>query len=144
MSVWEWKIPENWDSNYFKAVLFSWGYFAVIDTPAFGIIPQQAGLKGYNVQYQPTNAIISNPRINQILEPIIGKECAVIRIRPDYCGMLDIVNYYGDMMALTAETLDTNILNSNLLMSSLLIIKLEQKHLRSLWIKLPMVNPRHL
>ena len=31
LSVWEWKIPENWDSNYFKAVLFSWGYFAIID-----------------------------------------------------------------------------------------------------------------
>lgn len=117
LSVWEWDIPENWDSNYFKTILFSWGYFAVIDTPAFGIIPQQAGLKGYNVQYQPTNAVISNPRIKENLEPVINEECAIIRLRPDYCGMLDLVNYYGDMMALTAESLDVNILNSKLALS---------------------------
>ena len=111
MSVFKWTMPETWDADYFRAVLYCYGYIAVFDTAKFGVIPQQCGLGGYNIFYRPTTALIANPLLDtRDLE--IGKDCVVIRFQPDYRGILDLVSYYGNMMALTAETAGINILNS--------------------------------
>ena len=114
VSVFNWDLPETWEKNYFLYVLYLWGYVAVINTDKFGVIPQQCGLQGYNVMYQPTNCIISNPLLSGILNPRIGVECEVFRLMPDWGGIMDTVNFYGDMLALTAETASVNILNSKL------------------------------
>ena len=49
-----------------------------------------------------------------ILEPKIGTQCSLIRLQPNYSGVSDIVNYYADNMAMTAETCEMNIMNSKL------------------------------
>lgn len=115
MSVFEFKVPEHWNLNYFLYVLYCWGFIAVINTDAFGIVPQACGLKGYNVMYQPTECTISNPLIRGgIQTPKIGKECSLIRLQPDYGGVMDIVQYYANLMAVAAETASTNIMLSKL------------------------------
>lgn len=113
MSVYKWSAPEWWDMDYFRAVLYSYGYIAVIDTDKFGVIPQQCGLAGYNVFYRPSHAIITNPLIRS-RELAIDSECAVIKFQSDYCGILDLVNYYANMMALAADTAAVNMVNSKL------------------------------
>ena len=114
MSVFKWELPDTWASNYFLYCLYCWGYVGVINTNKYGVIPQACGLRGYDVMYQPTNAIITNPLLKGMLEPRIGTQCTVIRLQPDYGGIFDIVSFYGDMMALCAETAGTNLLNSKL------------------------------
>ena len=47
-------------------------------------------------------------------KPIINEECVCLRLEPDYCGIYDIVDYYGDLMALCAEAAAGNLLNSKL------------------------------
>ena len=40
MSVFEFEnIPENWDENYFRYVLWCRGFCAVIENPKVGVIP---------------------------------------------------------------------------------------------------------
>ena len=114
ISVFKWKIPENWAENYFLYSLYTWGYVAVVNTDKFGVIVQACALKGYDIYYQPTHAIISNPLLTGILEPRIDTQCTLLRLQPDYGGIMDKVNFYADMMALCAETIGTNILNSKL------------------------------
>ena len=114
LSVYEWKLPKGWAKNYFLYVLYSWGYIAVIETDRYGVIPQAAALKGYDVQYQPTNAVIANPLLRGILEPAIGQQCSIIKLQPDYTGVLDRISFYADMLALSAETAGVNLLNSKL------------------------------
>lgn len=114
ISVFKWKIPENWAENYFLYSLYTWGYVAVVNTDKFGVIVQACALRGYDIYYQPTHAIITNPLLTGILEPRIGTQCALLRLQPDYGGIMDKVNFYADMMALCAETIGTNILNSKL------------------------------
>lgn len=109
----EFTLPESWEKNYFLTVLYVMGYIAVADIDSFGVIPQHCGLGGYTVQYQPYYTLLANP-LYQSRELIIGKDCEVIRLQPDYCGLFDIVDYYGDLLALCAETLGGNILNSKL------------------------------
>lgn len=114
IAVFKWKMPENWAENYVLYSLYSWGYVAVVNTDKFGVIAQACALKGYDIYYQPTHAIITNPLLKGILEPRINQQCTVLRLQPDYGGIIDKVNFYADMMALCAETIGTNILNSKL------------------------------
>ena len=114
ISVFKWKMPETWARNYFLFVLYCWGYIAIVNTDKYGVIPQQCGLRGYNVMYQPTNAIITNPLLTGILQPEIDTECTLLRLQPDYGGIMDKVNFYADIMALSAETVGSNLFNSKL------------------------------
>ena len=114
MAVFKWKMPKQWAQNYFLYVLYCWGYIAIVNTDKFGVIPQGCSLKGHNVMYQPTHAVIANPLLSGILEPQIDTQCTLIRLQPDYGGIMDKVNFYADVMALSAETVGTNLFNSKL------------------------------
>ena len=114
MSVFDWKMPEKWDRAYFLYVLYLWGYIAIVNTNKFGVIPQHGGLGGVNVYYGPQFIIITNPLLKQQYKLDINADCAVLRLQPDYCGLYDLVDYYGDIMALAAETAGVNLLNSRL------------------------------
>lgn len=107
-------LPEYWSKNYFLYVLFGHGYLAVINTDKYGVIPQMCGLAGYNVFYQPTKAIIGNPLLAGIRELEIGTQTEIIKLQPDYSGIMDIVTTYADLMGLCLETVGTNLLNSKL------------------------------
>lgn len=114
IAVFKWRMPKEWAQNYILYVLYCWGYLAIVNTDKFGVIAQGCSLAGYDVFYQPTRAIISNPLLTGILEPKIGQQCTLLRLQPDYGGIMDKVNFYADMLALSAETAGTNLFNSKL------------------------------
>ena len=114
ISVFEWKLPETWAKNYFLYCLYCWGFIAVLETDKYGVIPQGCGLKGRNIYYQPTNAVIVNPLLSGILEPEIDTQCVLMRLQPDYGGIGDIVSFYANLLSLSAESLGVNLVNSKL------------------------------
>ena len=114
IGVFKWTLPKTWNPFYFKYVLFAWGFIGVVETDKFGIICQAGAPYGYDIYYQPTNLIITNPLLRGSLNPRIGQECSVIKLQPDWGGIMDLVDYYADMMALAAETFGINMLNSHL------------------------------
>lgn len=114
LSVFKWNLPEKWSADYFLYTLYCRGYIAIIETDKFGVIPQGGALYGYDVFYQPTNIIVSNPLLRGIIQPRIGTECAVIKLQPDFGGIMDIVSYYADMMAVCSEAVAVNVMNSKL------------------------------
>lgn len=115
ISAFEWNgLPDHWARDYFLYSLFIFGHVAVIETDKAGVIPQHCGLYGYDVQYQPTHATIANPLLQGIRQPRIGLECEIIKLQPDFGGVWDLVSFYADMMALSAETAGVNLLNSKL------------------------------
>lgn len=114
LGVYKFTMPKYWAKNYALYVLFCWGYFAVFNTDKFGVIPQGCGLQGYDVFYQPTHAIITNPLLTGIINPRIGVQCELVKLQPNYSGVMDIVTYYADMLALCAEAAGMNLVNSKL------------------------------
>lgn len=114
MSVFKWDLPETWDRDYFLYVLYGVGYIAVINTDKYGVIPQQCGLEGYNIFYQPKRALVTNPLLRGLRRLEIGTQCTIIKLQPDYGSVMDLVGFYADMMALTAETAGVNLVNSRL------------------------------
>ena len=107
-------MPETWARNYFEYVLFGYGHVAVINTDKYGVIPQMSGLKGYNVFYQPTIVTIANPLLDGLKTLEIGTQCEIIKLQPNYSGVMDIVTTYADLMALCVETAGINLLNSKM------------------------------
>lgn len=105
-------LPEYWPENLLMYLIFGTGYAAVFDTAQFGKIYAPCGLSGFDIFYQPTRAIVSHPLLPGIRDLQIGKECAVLRLQPDYSGIADICCFYGDLLALAAETANTNLFNS--------------------------------
>lgn len=114
ISVFKWKAPEWWNMDYFRYVLYCMGFISVINTKEYGVIPQLCTLTGYNVFYAPTTAIIANPKLQGITQPTIGEQCTVLKLQLDYGGILDMVYYYGDQLALYAEAAAMNVQNSKL------------------------------
>lgn len=114
VSVYDWDLPENWSRDYFLYVLYLWGTVAVIETNKYGVIPQGCGLKGYTVQYQPRQAIIVNPLLKGIREPIIDEQTVLFKMMPDFGGIADLVSFYAGQMAIAAQTITTNLVNSKL------------------------------
>jgi hypothetical protein len=114
ISVFTWDLPETWSRNYFLYVLYCWGFISVINTNKYGVIPQTCGLQGNDIFYQPTDAIITNPLLSGMKTLRINKQCTLFRLQPDYGGIMDLVNYYADLMALCSETAGVNLLNSKL------------------------------
>lgn len=113
-AVFEWSLPPGWNRDYFERVLYCNGYVSIINTDKFGVIPQNCGLYGYDVFYQPTNVTIVNPLLSGILRPRIGTQCALIKMQPDYKGVVDIISYYADLLALCADAASINVQNSKI------------------------------
>lgn len=114
LSVYVFDIPENWDLNYYRYCLFILGHIGIVNTDKYGVICLNGMPFGRNVFYQPTHYLISNPLISRTLQPQIHVNCEVIRMQPDWCGIWDLINFYGDMMALSAEAAGINLINSKL------------------------------
>ena len=114
MSVFKWELPETWDRDYFLYVLYGIGYVAVLNTDKYGVIPQQCGLDGYNIFYQPKRALVTNPLLRGLKRLDIGTQCTLIKLQPDFGSVMDLVGFYADMMALSAETAGVNLVNSRL------------------------------
>lgn len=112
-SVFKWELPESFNRDYFLSVLYAWGFIGVVYTDKFGAICQAGALYGYDVYRQPTHIIISNPLLKGILQPRIGTECTIFKLQPDWGGIMDLVSYYADMMALASESASINFLNSH-------------------------------
>ena len=113
LAVFKWTLPDNWDADYFRYIIMGFGRAVIFKTDLFGVIPQYAELYGYNVFYRPNKAIVANPLI-KARDLTIGVDCALIKLSPDYGSIADLVDYYGDLMALTYESMSVNILNSRL------------------------------
>lgn len=116
VSVFEWSgIPDWWSDVYFKYVLAGAGYVAVLETEEYGVIPQWCTFNGKRtVFYEPAGIIVTNPAFkgNRQYECTLGLDAELIRMTPDYNGIGDIIGYYGDQLALTAEALGVNTINT--------------------------------
>ena len=114
MSVFKWELPELWDKDYFLYILYTWGFIAILKTDRFGVIPQQCTLTGYNVFYAPKRITVTNPIMPQTIERDIDKDCVLLKLTPDYAGILDLIYFYASKMALASSAVNVNLLNSKL------------------------------
>lgn len=113
-SVYDFKIPEEWDSDYFRYTLFVMGYTVVFNTDILGVVNNHGALYGRNFYYRPDRAIIANPMLKNTPELIIGRDCSLVKLAPDYRGAYDVVSTFSDLAALILQAMGVNIVNTKL------------------------------
>lgn len=107
--------PEAWNGqirDFLYYCLFRFGFVAVFNHDRVGTVFQPCTLYGYNFYYQPTNALIVNPTLNQDLDLKIGEECAILKLTPDYLGIWDIICYYAEKLATLDSAINMSIINN--------------------------------
>ena len=112
----KWTMPELWSRDYFQYVLFGYGFICICDSgpDGFGVVPQRCGISGYNLFWQPRKAIVNNPLLPSVHELTIGENCEVLKVNPNYQGVLDIVDYYAVKLAMITADIESNLINSKL------------------------------
>lgn len=95
----------RWDLDALKYALYYRGYMSVFASKTYGLVPQPCTLTGYGLQFQPTGAMIATPYFHFERPLTIGRECELIKLTPDYTGVMDIVTKY----AAELKEIDTSI-----------------------------------
>ena len=116
-SVFDIRYNASFDIDYFKYVLLGAGYICITNTAKYGLVAQYATIYGYNIYMKPTMASILTYATNDTLEKTsmtIGKDCALLYLKPSRCGIFDIIGYYSYKLALVASAFDMNVFNSKL------------------------------
>lgn len=112
-SVFTFDLPEEWQGkvkDFFVYCLFRFGFICVSENDKFGRFFQPCTFSGYNFYYQPTRALISNPEYNA--ELLIGKECELLKLTPDYMGIWDIVFRFAEQLSELDNAINMSIINN--------------------------------
>lgn len=114
LSVFNFKLPDNWNNRYFKNVLFGIGYVGIIKTAKYGIIPQISNVSGCGIYLQPTRLLVAQPLVNY--EGTLNKDCSLIRLTPDYKGITDIIDHYAIMLSKCYTSINVSLENARVSM----------------------------
>ena len=109
------KLPKIWDKHYtlFYWSLFAYGYVGMGEMDEVGKWFNPGTLSGYNFYYEPTLAILANPAMKEEkTEFVIGKDCQILNLTPDYKGVFDIITYYAEKLASMDCAINQAIINT--------------------------------
>lgn len=116
-------LPDSINERYFKNTLLS-GYTNIFYAPEYGVIANKGSLLGQDIYYNPTECHFNNPNFNQTyIRKIANKQTdrkyfknytALIKLSPNFEGVLPICYYYADLMAVAVQGIDSNVINSKL------------------------------
>ena len=115
-------LPEGWNNDFFMFCLWVRGFVLVFETKKKelqkygknGIVFQPCTLTGkLDFYWQPTGAKVANPYVDLLNKDFkLGKDAHLLKLTPDYLGVLDIIDFYASKLAELSEGVDMSIINS--------------------------------
>lgn len=135
----EFTMPEDWPLDYFMTNLFIAGEICITDTAA-GVIPLRCGHSGINMYNEPTECIIANPVLGE-MRRVIGEECALVRINPDYSGVMDIINRYAALLAMCDSSTAVTLMNAKVAFIGMASSKAQANTMKNMFDKIAMGEP---
>lgn len=108
-------LPETWQGSrkdFFYYCLFRFGHIVVFYDIEYGITFQPCNLKGYDLYYQPTTALVNNPVFKKNKEFTLGSNAELIKLTPDYQGIFDIIDFYADKLSSLDAAINMSIINN--------------------------------
>ena len=115
-------IPKGWSDDFLHICLWALGFVAVFkpDSIELGkkglVVFNPAVVSGFDFYYQPTIATVSNPNMNIPFSRrfVIGRDCELIKLTPDFRGIFDILEYYASKLAEISKGIDIGIINTKM------------------------------
>lgn len=110
-------LPESWPKDFFLDCIFMLGFVGVFKSERFGdekdgMAFQPCFPSGYDFYYEPTRAIVSNPLFTKEFD--VHKNIEFIRLTPDFCGIIDIIDYYATKLAEISKGIDMGLINAKI------------------------------
>ena len=115
-------LPEGWNNDFFMFCLWVRGFVLVFETKKKdlqkfgknGVVFQPCCLSGkLDFYWQPTGAKVANPYTDLINKDFkLGNKAHLLKLTPDYMGVLDIIDYYASKLAEMSKSIDMSIINS--------------------------------
>lgn len=114
-------LPKGWNNDFFMFCLWVRGYVLVFKTKRKelqkfgedGKVFQPCYLSGkLDFYYQPTEAVVANPHLDLNNTFTLGKNAYLLKLTPDFLGVLDIIHYYSSKLASLSSAIDMSIENS--------------------------------
>lgn len=109
-------LPKDWDLNFFRYWLFSWGSIAVMYTREYGWICAPYSVSQINMYWNPKEIVITNSYLTNPKYGVIGVNSGIIKLFDDYGGLDDLVRHYAVKLAQIDRSIDVNLMNSNVTM----------------------------
>lgn len=106
-------LPKDWDLNFFRYWLFSWGSIAVMYTREYGWICAPYSVSHINMYWNPKEIVVTNSYLTNPKYGVIGVNSGIIKLFDDYGGMDDIVRHYAVKLAQIDRCIDVNLMNAN-------------------------------
>ena len=117
-------LPAEWNNDFFMICLWALGRVVVFKTDRediadkYGSVTfQPCTLSGYNWFYQPNRATVSHSTDDDrpfVKEFRLGVDAELIKLTPDYMGILDIIDYYASKLAEMSKGIDMGIINAKI------------------------------
>lgn len=114
-STLEFDFPEKFtaeEKDFFYYCLLKYGFVCVFNSDSFGLSFNPCTVYGFDLYYQPTNAIVTNPALTESLDLKIHEECELIKLTPDYLGVFDVIDYYAVKLSNMSCSIDMTVENS--------------------------------
>lgn len=111
-------LPENWEGNrrdFLLYCLFKIGYVFVSKNDTLGYWFNPCTLYGIDFYYQPTEAIIANPRAQELeikQRYTLHEEGELLKFMPDYRGLYSTIVYYAEKLATLDNAINMSIINN--------------------------------
>lgn len=111
-------IPKSWSKDFFLACLWWLGFVGVFKSERFsgidekGIVFQPGWPSGFDFYYQPTKFMVSNPKLTK--EFTVHKDLEILKLTPDFCGVVDIIDFYAQKLAELSKGIDMGLINAKM------------------------------
>lgn len=131
----------GWDYDAFIYQLLKFGYAVVFNSKKYGLVVQPGTPTGFGLQFEPRGMMIATPffRFERPLE--IGKECAVIKLTPDFRGVWDVIQKYAVEMQYTETAVRQSLINARFAYSAVAKDDKMKRSLEAMFEKLENGNP---
>ena len=124
-------LPDDWDKDYILTKIMRNGFICITDTEA-GVLPLECGISGVNVFNHPTKVNVANPVIGSF-ERTIDKDCALVKLQYNYCGINDILAHYATQLSDCDSSIAVNLMNSKVTFIGLVGSKQQAQSMKAMY-----------
>ncbi|MBO7735774.1 MAG: hypothetical protein J6S67_24615 [Methanobrevibacter sp.] len=116
-------LPKGFSNDFFMFCLWVRGYVVFFKTDRKdllrygekGVVFQPCHVSGYDFYYQPLKATVANKYLSYKNVFDLQKDnAALLKLTPDFLGVLDILDFYAAKLASLSEAIDMSIINSKM------------------------------
>ena len=116
MSVFKWKLPEEFNAYYFYYTFYTFGYIGLLNYKKYGKLARLPAFSEYDIWYYPKTLIFSGAGFDEPLEleRNVKGGSVLLNLKGNFHGFYNECSFFGDQLALLFEDAGVSAVNTKL------------------------------